>query len=280
MHSRSGVALDGRSEHVQQRPGQTRVAQHAVARALDPAHVEWHDRGRPALLDDVVPRAHDRPPSRSGHPPMAASQRNGDRPTAARHPTTAVNFEERGDDAHRGVSRSPRPAPAARWPPRRLTARGARTRAAPGQGRPGAVRAAGLPRHQRRRHLQAGARRPRHLLHLLQLQGGDLRRGRRRPAGRPPARRRGRAAPPAGQPAVRAHRAGQPRLPAGIRAERPDDGRPRAGRDVQPTPGRDPPGQPPLLRPAQHDVDPALAGAGPRRRAHRRRRTRRARSAR
>ena len=66
----------------------------------------------------------------------------------------------------------------------------------------------------------------------------------------------------------------------GYERARPDDGRPRAGGDVQPAPRRDPPGQPALLRPAQHDVDPAVAGAGPRRPAHRRRRTRPARSAR
>ena len=230
---------------------------------------------RPALLDDAcsahdAPLPHDRP-----SPDGRGAQRTGDRrgtpaPDDAPSTVDAVSGCAPSGSAGRQLSRSPRPGSRRLGRRRPLTA-GAPGPAPPSSRRRGPVRATGLPRHQRRRHRQAGPRRPRHLLHVLQLQGGDLRRGRRRAPGRLPARRRGRAAPAAGRPlSERIERANRGYL-RGVRAERPDDGRARAGGDVQPAPGGDPPGQPPLLRPAQHDVDPPLAGAGPGRRAHRRR---------
>ena len=44
--------LDGVAEHVEQRLRKSRVAQHAIVGALDPRHVERHDRGRSSLFGD------------------------------------------------------------------------------------------------------------------------------------------------------------------------------------------------------------------------------------
>ena len=143
-----------------------------------------------------------------------------------------------------------------------------------------AVRKAWLPRHQRRRHRRAGTGGARHLLHVLQLQGGDLRRGRRCPPAGLPADRRRRASRAGRRTRERTHRACQQGLSQGVRGQRADDGSPGAGGDVQSAPCRSPPREPALLGAARCRVDPSLAGARHGRRTHRSRRMRPAHSGR
>ena len=102
------------------------------------------------------------------------------------------------------------------------------------------VRKARLPRHERRRHRRAGAGRARHLLHVLQLQGGDVHRGRRRLRRRTSSASRRRAQCRQAD-TERTHRTCQQGLSQGVRGEHAHDGGAGTGGDVQSTPRGRPP---------------------------------------